>query len=177
MLVIFSLTKIHEIFLLIVLKETWGCFQALAIVILVPRKINIIRRCISLEVPAIGKLRSANWGSCGMGMPVIFRITLKMFHTPLILGQSHHICNVDPLCPQFRKHRGEEDGYILANLSGTRYHLIMTFRFTSVNAIFNIPWEAEKGFLCQSTKLQDCPRSFSHSSMNVFFESTLTSAW
>lgn len=139
--------------------------------------INIIRRCISLGAPSTGKLSSAIWGDCCMGRPGIFRSKWNiLFQRLLMLGHSHQVCNIEPLCPQLRKHKGEDDGYIWESHSGTIYHLIRTFKFASTRAMFRIPWDADSDALCHSAKLQVCPRSFSHASMNGVLEDTNASA-
>lgn len=60
MLTVFSWAMIQDIFLLTKRKETVGCFQAHAIVSLIPRKINLISCWTNLGVLGQGKFRRAS---------------------------------------------------------------------------------------------------------------------
>lgn len=108
MLTVFSWVMIQDFFLLTKRKDTVGLFQARAIVSFVPMKMNIISRWTNFGVFGQGKFRRARCGDFCIGNSVIFLMTLNiLFHRPLILGQSHQMCSMDPTCPQLRKYTGE----------------------------------------------------------------------
>lgn len=92
MLTIFSWAVIHEIFHFVMAKKTKGCFQALAIVNLAPRKMKCINRPVFLDAFSIGKFNKATCDSFGTVIPVILRIKANiLFQKLLILGHSHQV--------------------------------------------------------------------------------------
>lgn len=66
MLESFSWAIIHETFLFTALNEGLGCFQALAMDILVPSNIKLISVCVALEIPGTLALRIATSGDLGI---------------------------------------------------------------------------------------------------------------
>lgn len=106
------------------IRDTVGCFQDLAGIILAPNKIKNIKHCKLLGRPGTGELRSAICGVWGTDCPVTLRIRAKMpFQKPWILGHSHQICHTVPNIWTNRKHKGDTEGYILANQVPSNFSL------------------------------------------------------
>lgn len=80
-------------------------------------------------------------------------------------GHSNHMWSIVPGKAKPLKHSSEVDGYILARLVGTYYHLNITLTFASNKETFSIPLNKIPKLEYQISGSSEKTRSLSHANI------------